>query len=575
MSSSIGQFWQKYRISVLVLAVVSLVAYGSSAFTPSLLGDEWGILNGHISVQGIACPDWPTPRPFGHCLLWFVHGVVGLNIYAYHAVAIIASFLSATLLLILLEQLLPSWVTFNSAVATLFLVYPADMTRTWLAGNIVYAVALYLAAACFLAAFWRYGRWMTWIAGMAILLLAVGTYEVPLGVTIAMSVGTFVWAKHRSVSHKLALLTPALVAVLFSAWRWLWQLSVGTAYGYSVEYISFSPAILISRLIYGYRVNLQWGWTSAVLSLLPPIEVSAKLAQILAILTLAGVILLPALLVSFFTRTQSVAIQTTAHNPEAYNRIRGVVKIAAVGLAALGAGYLPGILGFFPGMEYPASRTHHLPSIGAAIFICAIFFGLASLLTSDPRRSKQVALAGLVPLMLLGTASQLSVQQQVHRAWVDQKQIWQSLFGLAPDIAEGTQVVLVLTGYEQETRGPGPFISGPWGMSGALTTLYGANVLHGYFAYGSPDEVLAVRQDKLIVSYFGEKEFPVAEAIVFVFDGARKQLVHLKALETGGRLIPLGPDRILDTPTQSTDYRWLVQDQGCFLGLKEPSEMSQ
>ena len=185
MSSSIGQFWQKYRISVLVLAVVSLVAYGSSAFTPSLLGDEWGILNGHISVQGIACPDWPTPRPFGHCLLWFVHGVVGLNIYAYHAVAIIASFLSATLLLILLEQLLPSWVTFNSAVATLFLVYPADMTRTWLAGNIVYAVALYLAAACFLAAFWRYGRWMTWIAGMAILLLAVGTYEVPLGVNLA------------------------------------------------------------------------------------------------------------------------------------------------------------------------------------------------------------------------------------------------------------------------------------------------------------------------------------------------------------------------------------------------------
>lgn len=558
MINHIHKLWSKYRIVLFFLALFSLLVYGKSIFTPSLLGDEWGNLNAYVNEGGPLCPDWNTSRPFGNCWLWAVHHIIGVNIYAYHGAAVLVTLLSSLLLLVFLEQVLPGRLAFNTAAAALFLVYPADMTRTWLAGHIVFANAIFVGAVCFLAAFWRSGYWRTWVLGMLVLLFALGTYEVSVGVTIVLSVIAAMWGRKRTWCQRSALLAPAVLAIVFSIWRWQWQMAVKTAFGHNVETMTFSIMELFSRLIFGYRVNLQWVWTDAILDWLSFLGQNTRTGRVLAVVVLGALVLGLMAIINVILKRRMASNQVAEIGVDLYG-IKHLMGIAGLALIGLGAGYFPIFLAAFPGMDYVASRTHHLPSIGAAIFICAVLFAVARLFTRDLRRRSVLAVVGLVPLLLLGIGAHISVQQHVNRAWEDQKRVWQSLFEIAPGIVDGTQIFMIMDGYQNGGLDPRPS-GGPWSTSAALNILYGSKDLSGDFFYGSPDEVLQIDDGELYFASGNGTRPATTETLVFVFDRASRHLAQLTAIDIDGEMMSLGAGRILDGQTKADAYRWLVQD---------------
>lgn len=556
-------FVRKYPGTLLLLAVLTLAAYGVAALTPSIFGDEWGILGNYIDGIGPVCPDWQSARPFTFCWHWLVFKVGGLNIYFFHAAALAMNFISALLLLICLDILLPDWPTYNGAVTALALVFPADVTRTFLAGNVVFGAAVYLAAGCFLAAFWRSGRWWMWIAGMLVLAFALGTYEVSVGITIALSGLAFLSGRHRTWPQRVALLIPALAAVLFSLWRWRWQQTSEGTFGYVSENVVFSPAILLERLMAGARYVLHVAWTDTIINLFPWLPPSGRIGNAMVAVVVVGLVLF-AVAAAYWVIRSTAGEQAAPVITTQTRRPNDIVAAGLVGLAMVIAGYFPIILAQFPGGWYAISRAHHVSSIGASLVICSLIFGIALLIGRNLPWAKVLAVAGVAPLVALGIAAHLMVHQQTRQAWADQKEIWQTLFELAPDIADGTHVVFILNEYNSSAvplKGPGPFIQGDWGMNNAIRILYGKKNIFAHFGVGWPQRIMVPDGDTLVLADFGERRYPAAETLVFMFGKNDRQLVQWPVLEKDGVVLPLGAERIMSTPTEATDYRWLVSDE--------------
>ena len=463
------------------------------------------------------------------------------------------NFISALLLLIVLDILLPDWPAYNGAVAALFLVFPADMTRTLLAGNVVFGSAVYLAAACFLAAFWRGGRWWTWIAGMLVLALALGTYEVSVGITIALSGLAFLFSKHRAWPQRIALLAPALAAGLFSIWRWVWQQTTEGAFGYVSENVTFSPAVLLERLSAGVGYVLHIAWTDTIVNLIPPPSIDGRTGRALVVILLLGLVL-SAIAAAYWVIRSTAGERPAAGNESAAAGPRAIAAAGVVGLIMVVAGYFPIILAQFPGDWYAMSRTHHASSIGASLVICSVVFGIALLVGRDRRWTAVLTVAGVAPLVALGVAAHLMVHRQTRQAWADQTEIWRTLFELAPEIADGTHVLIVLNEYNSSAiplKGPGPFIQGDWGMNNAIRTLYGKDTLYAHFGVGWPQRILIPDGDTLVLTDFGERRYPAAETLVFMFGKNDRQLVQWPVLEKDGQVLPLGVDRITSTDRKS------------------------
>jgi hypothetical protein len=96
-------------------------------------------------------------------------------------------------------------------------------------------------------------------------------------------------------------------------------------------------------------------------------------------------------------------------------------------------------------------------------------------------------------------------------------------------------------------------------MSNALAILYGDTSLQGHFVVAWPPRVLSADGDELVVTNVGERRFPAAETLVFVFDRETKTLERLRILEKDGVKLALGEGRVLSTPADDAGYRWLVR----------------
>jgi hypothetical protein len=390
--------------------------------------------------------------------------------------------------------------------------------------------------------------------------LALGTYEVGIGLTVALSVVAFVWARHLSWLKRTAFLAPPLIAVAFAAWRWLWQLEAGAAYGHTAATIVFSPVTLIERLGFGIRYNLHQAWADTLLVAISALPTEGWAGQIIAILALAGLVMLPMAIIFLATRVSPPSERTTEENRLVRDRIMVMTKALLVGMVILGAGFFPIILAVAPRAEYVNSRINHLPSIGAAMVIGALLFMLAIFLGRRPRQTQLIALGGLIPLLALGVTTHLLAQRDIRLAWADQKLIWRSLFEQAPDIVDGTHIVILLNEYSIPLKGPRPILSGDLGMSSAIQLLYGNRTLYGHYGYAWPPRVLSADGEYLVYSDRGVRKYLAAETLVFVFGKNDRQLVRISEIEGDNGVLPLGVGRIIDTPTQATDYRWLVSD---------------
>lgn len=555
-------FLRKYPLTILLLAALTALAYGWAARTPSIFGDEWGLLSTYINLGAPAYPEGDVAvRPFGLSWISIVHRLVGANMVAYHAFAALISFVSAILLLLTLDIMLPDWAAYNGAVAALYLLFPADMTRMWLAGNVTYGAAVHLAAAVFFALFWRDGRWWAWAIGMILSAFALGAYESGMGVMLALSGLAFLFGRHRPRPERLGLLGPALVAIVYAVWRWQWQVAQVTAFGHSTSNLATSPISLGYRFLLGARYLLLTAWTDAGLTLLPFSSGNELITLAVGMLIVAALVGLALLAARQYSRRARRLDPATGRDDDAgMGRMSALVKAGAVGLVVLAAGYFPTILAVTPGAEYTASRAHSLPSIGAAMLIVAILFGVGWWLGRTPARARFIALAGLAPLLVLGLVAHLSVANETRQAWAEQKMIWHDLFQQAPDIAPGTHVLLLLEGYDDPGKGPRPIISGPWGVTSALNFFYGRDKLDGFFAVGGPSQVLSIEGDELLVNIYRTFRFPGEETLVFVFNRADQELVQLKELKNGDEVLSLGAERIIDASAAETEWRRLVAD---------------
>ncbi|MCZ2114768.1 MAG: DUF4407 domain-containing protein [Anaerolineae bacterium] len=555
-------FLRKYSVAIILLVALALLAFGLSALTPSLMGDEWGFLHNYIRFGKPSCPGpLADARPLSSCWLGVTYGLVNTNIKAYHALGLLINLISALLLLMTLDVLLPRRATFNVAVAAIYLVFPADITRTWLAGAVVRGTALFLLAAYFMARFWRDGRWWAWFAGVVAVAISLGTYEITLGVFIALSGLAFLLGRHRTWPQRLGLLVPAFMSIGFSLWRWRWQQSVGSAFGHDVSRAKLSPLDLLQRLWLGVQYIFGKAWSITVLELQQPAPRSGRIATATSLGIVVGLVVVAILLAYWASRKMRRFDSISDRVDVSRNKIADLVAAGAVGLVIMIAGYFPIIMAVNPGVGYTTTRIHHLPSVGAALFLCAILFVIGHWLGRTPKRAEFIALAGLTPLLVVGVLGQLTVARQVREAWTDQKSIWNTLFEQAPDIVDKTQVLILLSSYGNPERRPNPLINDTWSLSRALRLMYGNDKLNASFAWTDPSRALSIDGDDLALKYGGDiLNFPAAETLVFAFDRNTRELVQIKELERDGKVLLLGPDRISPTPTDKTEWRWLVAD---------------
>ncbi len=556
----------KHRHSIAALALLSIVAYGGGLLAPALFSDDW-----HFFIKGAAeraelCPDWSSFRPLNSCLLLVEHQLLGLNVTALHGASLVLNLMISMVLYFILDGLLPRWRGFSLVVSMLFLVYPSVYMKNWVIGaNVQVPLLLFACGSLLLVRFWRGGRWWAWAGAILCVILSLGLYEMQLGLVLGVSLALACWPTRQPLPRRLALLAPALCAALFAVWRAWGQTALGIDQGsYGTEVVSLSPTVLMERLIAGYRMNLQWAWTTPLLYWFPRLQLQGAHANLWATLAAGGAMASVALLAAAAVRVLVRRPVASREGPRIEQRaeLLQLCGLFAGGLAALGAGYIPIISVWGPTIwDYFGTRVNILPSIGAAVATAAAM-GLVSLGLGRTRdRARLIFLTLMVALIVFGTATQINVQRETVVAWEQQKDVWQQMFRLAPNLGDGTGVYLTFPNAGIPFR-PRPFGDGSWGVgaTAALSLFYDNSSLHG----ACVDQLSATLRftDEGIERPWGV--VPYDEAIFFEYDAASSQLTLLD--EVPGRLLgsarpvsDLGLYRILPGPAPQSDFRRLVE----------------
>jgi hypothetical protein len=202
---------------------------------------------------------------------------------------------------------------------------------------------------------------------------------------------------------------------------------------------------------------------------------------------------------------------------------------------------------------------HILPAIGAAVALAAILTIVASLLQQRRGRARAVFIVLTVPLLSIGVATQIVVQQETRVAWSEQKSIWQQLFHIAPDLAGDTGIYLSLPSY-QDRLSVRPFIDGSWGAgtTAAVRMFYCNDNLHGYFTYDdfAPSEF---RSDGIVRPW---GVVPYDRVLILRYERKTGELVLLDRVPAH----PLGDPAPI---RQSLGIDRILYDEGCQSTLRE------
>lgn len=221
-SFGIRDFLARYRIWIIGLGIITILAYGSVHLNPSLFGDDWGALDKSLNST-LTCPDTVNPRLLGNCPYILLLKAFGANIIAYKIFSIFLILATGLLLLFLLATLLPERPEFNFVVVGLFLVYPTVWIKSWLFGFFGIIICIILSGYLFIALFIKIGDWRLFWIGLIFLVSSFLIYEVAIGLTICLSLIAYFGTRTFPKKKRLALLIPAAAGILFSVWRLLAQ----------------------------------------------------------------------------------------------------------------------------------------------------------------------------------------------------------------------------------------------------------------------------------------------------------------------------------------------------------------
>ncbi len=557
-------FQLKHRYVIAVLIIASLLVYAIGMSAPSLFGDDWWNLK--LAVDGaMKCPGWLDLRPLHRCWPLLLYNLFGVNVVAFHVATYVITLLLALILYFVFDGLLPGWPLLNLIIATLFLVYPSDFTHSWLSGGIVkFAFLPFLLGCLLFAKFWRGRSWRFWASGLVLFALSLAVYEAQLGLMVAGSIGLFALSGNQKPRRRLALLAPTVLAGLFAVWRIAVSPTVTANGGYGLELISLNPTVVISRLILGYRINLQWAWTEALVYFLPYLRADNEHTQFYASILVIGFPVLFALLArcAFQLAGWKNQDRVSGYLVRQVTTIKHLIILCLIGLVIIGVGYIPTLMLFPTGFDYIRSRYNSLSSIGAAVSLGAVIGILAIGTQSDKRRGWIVLTVVALLFIALGGATQIEAQQEAITAWKHQKAIWQMLFRLAPNLRNNTTVFVYIQPQPGNPWTPAPMMDGEWGLgaTSAVDLFYKNDTLHGLFLEIDPYQLET--KDAGVQRPWGV--VPYNDILLLEYNYRSSQLNLLTAVPSqllahNLESIRLEPNEILPGRMGGSKWRLLVQ----------------
>jgi hypothetical protein len=184
------------------------------------------------------------------------------------------------------------------------------------------------------------------------------------------------------------------------------------------------------------------------------------------------------------------------------NKLITMAALFGAGVLVWLAGYIPWVVYGIPSIiDWFSSRAHNTAIPGAIFALITIIYFLASLVQTNSQR-KQIVMAVLVlPLLIVGVMSQITIQRENKILWNDYRMMWNGIFKEVPGITDQTHVVLVISPNPKIPRyGEREFFTSA-SFNGeitiALRVFYANDTLEGEFMYKNmelPDTPMLVER---------------------------------------------------------------------------------
>ncbi len=566
------QLARQHIVTFLAFVLILLLTYLAHGLLhrPMLYGDDWQQGLENLMTHSVGWLNWENRRPLLFAPFLLQYTLFGTNLAAYSVILLLMNAATALLVYLLSANFdLVHGKVFALAISMFVLVYPANYTQMWFTMLHGFsALLLGLLSIYLFLLFARAGSWRIYFAAMVCLWLSFLMYEIHAGLVMAWICFLLYYFRRASSSVRLGLLFVIVQILLYAFVR-----VVGyQALGINDEYLSqldLTPQLLMMRLVLGYKIIVGWSWTSGARQLW-------RLPQ--GNLTLAAAITAVSLSCGWFTmqfysrtaagRNEDQRLSANTKSESKILVFRQYGWAALIGLAVIGAGYVPVISAYEPNLTGIGSRFNLVAIIGGALFLCSLLMLAAQALASCRQQVRVFFVAACLPLLLLGASIQAAVKLEDARTWQEQKQIWQALFEAAPDLKANAQVLLVLPGFEDrfafETWRRPPFV-GWWDVASGVRLLYNKPSLTADVLY--LDVESGLEPALTAQGVFNAKRSlltPYRKVVAFAYDPAAqtmKQIVTLPAEWAPGVSTPvyLCDDCVLAGAKPDAPLRRLLQ----------------
>ena len=508
------------------LAFIAILPY-ALFYAPVLYEDDWtstvwSAVNGNLHWVS-----WMHGRPLELVPRLLIYALFGLNIHIFYLILFTLNVLGAILLYLLGRRIVPSATAPSWIVAALFLVYPADFTRTYLTMiSIKLVLCLALLFAMLTLIYVEDGRPQALIATLGSLFLSLGVYEGHLGLILVWCLWILVVRRGNFRRRIVLFAGVTLVTLLFVFWRIVVAPRIGLGSQY-IEQLEIAPSVIVDRLLFGLRI-LVWGWT------IPVGKVLQWPSTIGALLVVAGMV------VGSWMVAALAGYKPTKNQVEGPIALQGWTRtmkriplLFGGGVVLALAGYLPIVTVMEPNLTANASRVNLFATLGASVMI-AVFLWTGSAVTARTQRNiDALMISGAVPLLLLGMAIQAQIQRDIRTAWNEQQAIWHELFEVCPNFEDNTAIYFVLPGYQDRhgwanwQRTP---LSSEWEVTSALQVLYHKNSLHGDLIFSDLDRGYGAPEftPRNIASYWTRETTAFSQAVFVSYDGSPR---HLRVIQ--------------------------------------------
>lgn len=533
---------------IIPLFLVSLVYILDSRFftSPPLRSDDWSQYVLQIVFNRIPFFDLTSRRPLLTSLMALVSPVIGLKIQWYYVLNWLLLLLSAVIVYQIVRQAFPRKPWLALPVALIFLIYPVNNARTWLVViNNTFALLLALVSILLLIHYHRSGKIYQLLVANLLFLISLLTYEAALGLVMFAALILVIFPEKSRRKRRWALFSIFLTGALFVLWRLILQPQLVNLQDSYITNLETTLNVLLSRYGLGLFTFL-FTWTGPLLLGFDDQKYWVFLGICLAIL--AG-------LLAFVPRALRAAKgNTNFPRAERVKQEKEFLVISLIGALAWAAGYIPVIALWPPTFYGDSSRVNFSSIFGGALALVALIAFIITFFVNRKEQVGRILLIAAILLVLLGMGNQVYAQNKRVAAWEESKSFWQALFVEAPNLKNGTELVIVIPNYQK--LGPYEMLPfrGNWDVDAALKVLYNNQDLTAEHYYM---DSLAITENWIPV----DGDYSQAVFVYFQPEEGRVRLIEnpVTALNLSIQVTGYAPESRITDPVEETDaYRGLV-----------------